>query len=69
MEQGGEFDIEIFIPSGVDAASEAIYEISIKDTEGISQKTNVAVNQNSSQEAFIQYLLFISPRDQDVVLF
>ena len=52
LEQGGEFDIEIFIPSGVDAASEAIYEISIKDTEGISQKTNVAVNQNSSQGSF-----------------
>ena len=53
LEQDGEYDIEIFIPDGVDAVTEAIYEISIKDIGGISQKTNVVVNQNISQGNFI----------------
>ena len=34
LEQDGEYNIEIFIPDGVDAVTEAIYEISVKDIAG-----------------------------------
>ena len=52
IEQEGEYNVEVFIPEGLDAATEAMYEINIKDQDGISEKHSVTVNQNTNQGNF-----------------
>ena len=52
IEQEGEYNVEVFIPEGLDAATEAKYEINIKDQNGISEKYSVTVNQNTNQGSF-----------------
>ena len=52
LDNAGEYSIEIFIPPGLDATTEAIYEINIKDESGVSEKTTVIVNQNENQGNF-----------------
>ncbi len=47
-----EYNIEVFIPSGVDASTEAIYELNIKNEDGTSSKTNIIFNQNSNPNNF-----------------
>ena len=46
LEDSGEYNIEMFIPEGVEASTEAVYEISVKHSSGVSSKTNVVVDQN-----------------------
>ena len=52
LQDSGEYNIEIFTPEGVNASTGAIYEISVKNEDGTSTKTNVIVNQNSSPGGF-----------------
>ena len=52
LENAGEYNIEIFIPNGVDAATEAIYELYIKNEDGTSLQTDFVVNQRSNPDNF-----------------
>ena len=52
LESDGEYNIEVFIPTGLDAVTEAIYEINIKNEYGISERNTVVVNQNINQGNF-----------------
>ena len=42
----------MFIPDGVEASTEAIYEISVKNSNGMSSRTNVTVDQNINPGSF-----------------
>ena len=53
IETGVEHDIEIFVPSGIEATSGAIYEVYIKNESGTSTKTDMVIDQNTSQGAFV----------------
>jgi len=53
IETGVEYDIEVFIPSGVDATSGAIYELYVKNENGTSTKTDIIVDQNADPDAFL----------------
>ena len=52
IEQSSEHNIEIYIPPGLDASTEAIYELNIKHENGISSTTNIIVNQNTEPGFF-----------------
>tara|TARA_B100001769_G_scaffold131402_1_gene102682 strand:- start:270 stop:1424 length:1155 start_codon:yes stop_codon:yes gene_type:complete len=52
LEDSGEYNIEMFIPEGVEASTEAIYEISVKNSNGVSSRTNVTVDQNINPGSF-----------------
>ncbi len=52
LEESGEYEIQIFIPEGLDAVTSAQYEIIVQDDEGINTKTIVVVNQNSIADEF-----------------
>ena len=52
LEQEGEHNVEIFIPEGLDAVTEAIYELNIKNEDGTSEKNSVTVNQSANQGSF-----------------
>ena len=52
LEDSGEYNIEMFIPDGVEASTEAIYEISVKNSNGMSSRTNVTVDQNINPGSF-----------------
>jgi hypothetical protein len=53
IETGVEYDIEVFIPSGIDATSGAIYELYVKNESGTSTRTDIIVDQNADQDAFL----------------
>jgi hypothetical protein len=53
LENTAEYNIEVFIPAGVDASTEAIYELSVKNENGTSSKTDIVVNQNLNPGEFI----------------
>ncbi len=53
LENTAEYNIEVFIPAGVDASTEAIYELSVKNENGTSTKTDIVVNQNLNPGEFI----------------
>ena len=53
LENSGEYNIEVFIPAGLDAVSEAVYELNIKNENGVSEKTNIIMDQNMSQGSFV----------------
>tara|TARA_B100001142_G_scaffold298850_1_gene322336 strand:- start:314 stop:1741 length:1428 start_codon:yes stop_codon:yes gene_type:complete len=52
LEHDGEYDVEVFIPTGLNATTEAIYEVNIKNEYGISEKNIVVFNQNINQGNF-----------------
>ena len=52
IEQSSEHNIEIYIPPGLDASTEANYELNIKHENGISSSTNIIVNQNTAPGFF-----------------
>ena len=52
LEDSGEYNIEMFIPDGVEASTEAVYEISVKNSNGMSSRTNVTVDQNINPGSF-----------------
>ena len=52
LESAGEYNIETFFPSNVDAVTGAIYEIYVKNEDGTSNNTNVIVNQTSNPNHF-----------------
>ena len=53
IEAGIEYDIEVFVPSGVNATSGAIYELYVKNESGTSTRTDMVINQNVDQDAFL----------------
>ena len=52
LENAGEYNIEAFFQSDVDAVTGAIYEINVKNEDGTSNNTNVIVNQTSNPNHF-----------------
>ena len=52
LEASGEYDISVHIPSGLDAATAAIYEIYVKNEDGQSQKTTVVHDQSQNTDGF-----------------
>ena len=52
LEDSGEYNIEMFIPDGVEASTEAIYEISVRNSNGVSSRTDVTVDQNINPGSF-----------------
>ena len=52
LEEDGEYDIGVYIPSGLNAATEAIYEIYVKNESGASEKTLVTYDQTSNTDNF-----------------
>ena len=52
LETSGEYDISVYIPSGLDAATAAIYEIYVKNEDGQSQKTTVVHDQSQNTDGF-----------------
>ena len=66
----GEYDIEIFIPEGIDPSTGAIYELYIKDNQGISTKTEVAVDQtlNTGTFARISTMFLLSGSSFSIIL-
>ena len=52
IEQSSDHNIEIYIPPGVEASTEAIYELKIKNENGLSSVTNIVVNQNATPGFF-----------------
>ena len=46
LEQATEYNIEIYVPPGVDAATETIYELNVKYEDGTSIKSDITVDQN-----------------------
>ncbi len=52
LETSGEYDISVYIPSGLDAATAAIYEIYVKNEDGQSQKTTVVHDQSQNTNGF-----------------
>ena len=53
IETGVEHDIEIFVPSGIEVTSGAIYEVYIKSENGTSTKTYMVIDQSTSQDTFV----------------
>ena len=53
LEENGEYNIDVYIPSGLDAATAAIYEIYVKNIDlGTSEKTLVIYDQTSNTDNF-----------------
>ena len=52
LETSGEYDISVYLPSGLDAATAAIYEIYVKNEDGQSQKTTVVHDQSQNTNGF-----------------
>ena len=52
LESGGEYDISVYIPSGLDATTAAVYEIYVKNEDGQSQKTTVVHDQSQNTNGF-----------------
>ena len=52
LEQSGEYNIDVYIPSGLDAATGAVYEIYVKNDSGQSEKTTVVYDQTSGSDNF-----------------
>ena len=52
LEASGEYDISVYIPSGLDVATAAIYEIYVKNEDGQSQKTTVVHDQSQNTNGF-----------------
>ncbi len=48
----GEYNIEVFIPEGSGGSTQSIYELYIKNNQGISNKTEVVVNQTLNTGGF-----------------
>ena len=53
IETGVEHDIEIFVSSGIEVTSGAIYEVYIKSENGTSTKTYIVIDQSTSQDTFV----------------
>ena len=53
IETGVEYDIEIFVTSGIEVTSGAIYEVYIKSENGTSTKTDMVIDQSTSQDTFV----------------
>ena len=52
LEDSGEYNIDIYIPEGIEVSTEAIYEIRIKGSDGTSTKTDIVVDQSLNQGSF-----------------
>ena len=52
LEQSGEYNISVYIPGGLDAATAAVYEIYVKNEDGLSEKTTVVHDQTLSVDNF-----------------
>ena len=52
LEENGEYDIDVYIPSGLDAVTVAIYEIYVKNESGTSEKILVTYDQTSNTDNF-----------------
>ena len=52
LEQSGEYNIDVYIPGGLDAATAAVYEIYVKNEDGLSEKTTVVHDQTLSVDNF-----------------
>ena len=52
LEDSGEYNIDIYIPEGIEVSTEAIYEIRVKSSGGTSTKTDIVVDQSLNQGSF-----------------
>ena len=52
LETSGEYDIAVYIPSGLDAVTSAVYEIYVKNENGQSEKTTVVHDQSQNTDGF-----------------
>ena len=53
LEEGGEYNIDVYIPSGLDAATAVIYEVYVKNNNlGTSEKILVTYDQTSNTDNF-----------------
>ena len=52
LETSGEYDISVYLPSGLDASTAAIYEIYVKNEDGQSEKTTVVHDQSQNTDGF-----------------
>ena len=52
LEESGEYNIDVYIPSGLDAVTEAVYEIYVKNESGTNEKTLVTYDQTSNTDNF-----------------
>jgi hypothetical protein len=52
LEQSGAYNIDVYIPSGLDAATAAVYEIYVKNENGLSEKTIVVHDQTLNVDNF-----------------
>ena len=53
VESGIEYNLEAFIPSGINATTGAIYEIYIKDESGTSSRSDIVINQSTGEDSFV----------------
>jgi len=53
VDVAGEYNIEAFIPGGVDGTTGAIYELYEKNEDGVSTKSNIVVDQSTAPGEFI----------------
>ena len=52
IETAGEYDIDVYVPGGIDATNGAQYEIVVQDESGENQKMVVAYDQTSNPDSF-----------------
>ena len=52
LEDSGEYNIDIYIPEGIEVSTEAIYEIRVKSSDGTSTKIDIVVDQSLNQGSF-----------------
>ena len=68
VEGNTEYNVEVFIPSGINATTGAIYEMYIKDGSGTSSRNDVMVNQSNGENDFITINTVTLENDESIAV-
>ena len=68
VEGNAEYNVEVFIPSGINATTGAIYEMYIKDGSGTSSRIDAVVNQSNGENDFITINTVTLENDESIAV-
>ena len=68
VEDNTEYNVEVFIPSGINATTGAIYEMYIKDGSGTSSRIDAVVNQSNGENDFITINTVTLENDESIAV-